>query len=267
MREVTITSVASSRQSRPPRPTIELTVVSSEHLSPSLVRLRLGGLGFEQFVNRPETDKYVKLKFTTAAPESHPVTRTYTVRSVDQQSQTLAIDFVVHGDEGVAAPWARTAKPGETLTFTGPGGGYLPSEDADWYLFAGDLSAVPAIAAALEALPADATGFVIIEVESADEVLTLSAPTGVEVRWLVDPLHGTDFLADAVRTLPWSEGHVDVFAHGERESMKVLRRVFFDERALERTQVSLSGYWARGRTEDRFQAEKREPIGQIIPNA
>jgi hypothetical protein len=27
--------------------------------------------------------------------------------------------------------------------------------------------------------------------------------------------------------------------------------------------LSLSGYWAYGRSEDRFQAEKREPIGQI----
>ena len=28
-------------------------------------------------------------------------------------------------------------------------------------------------------------------------------------------------------------------------------------------QLSLSGYWAAGRTEDVFQAEKRQPIGQI----
>jgi hypothetical protein len=27
--------------------------------------------------------------------------------------------------------------------------------------------------------------------------------------------------------------------------------------------VSISGYWARRRTEDIFQAEKREPIGHI----
>jgi NADPH-dependent ferric siderophore reductase len=28
-------------------------------------------------------------------------------------------------------------------------------------------------------------------------------------------------------------------------------------------QLSLSGYWAAGRTEDAFQSEKRQPIGQI----
>ncbi len=49
--------------------------------------------------------------------------------------------------------------------------------------------------------------------------------------------------------------------------MKALRDIFFAQRGLERSQVSISGYWAYGRTEDRFQAEKREPIGVILPPA
>lgn len=233
-------------------------------LSPHLVRVRLGGEGFEQFEDRPETDKYVKLKFMTPEPEQHPVTRTYTVRRVDPQARTLEIDFVVHGDEGLAAPWAATARPGARISLMGPGGGYKPDPAAEWYLLTGDLSAVPAIAAALEALPADAVGAVIIEADSDDAVLQLSAPAGIGIRWVTDGGHAEDALARAVRDLEWRDGLVDVFAHGERESMKALRRVLFDERDLERAQVSLSGYWARGRTEDRFQAEKREPIGQIL---
>ncbi|MET0812768.1 MAG: siderophore-interacting protein [Microbacterium sp.] len=250
---------------RAPRPLIELEVVRSLRLSPHLVRVTLGGPGFEAFEDRPDTDKYVKLRFT--AVEGHPVTRTYTVRSVDATAQTLDLDFVVHGDEGLAGPWAATVEPGARLSFMGPGGGYLPNADADWFLLLGDLSAVPAIAAALEALPADAVGTAIIEVDSDDAILELVTPDGVEVRWVVDASHPTGLLADAVRALAWRDGHVDVFAHGERESMKQLRRALFDERGLERSQVSLSGYWARGRTEDTFQAEKREPIGQIFPAA
>ncbi len=267
MDHVTTAPQASPRPSRAQRPVVQLTVISSERLTPSLVRVRFGGPGFAEFQDRHESDKYVKLQFTTPPPESHPVTRTYTVRRVDAASQTLDIDFVVHGDEGLAAPWASGVEPGAVISLSGPGGGYMPNEDAAWYLFAGDLSAVPAIAAGLEALPADAVGTVFIETDAEDAILDLEAPAGVEVRWVVDSAHGTDFLADAVRALPWRDGHVDVFAHGERESMKALRRVFFDERGLDRAQVSLSGYWARGRTEDRFQAEKREPIGQVIPQA
>jgi NADPH-dependent ferric siderophore reductase len=237
-------------------------VISAERLSPQLVRVRLGGAGFAKFENRPETDKYVKLAFT--GQDGHQVTRTYTVRAVDSEAGTMDIDFVVHGDEGLAGPWAASAEPGATITLFGPGGGYAPNPDADWYLFTGDLSAVPAIGAALEALPKDAAGVAILEVESADAILDLDAPDDFEVRWILDPAHDADRLADAVRQLEWRDGDVEVFAHGERESMKALRRALFEERELERAQVSISGYWARGRTEDRFQAEKREPIGQIF---
>lgn len=256
-------ALSSRTAPRAPRPTIDLEVIATERLSPHLVRVTLGGEGFGDFDDRPETDKYAKLKFTGA--DGHPVTRTYTIRHVDADARTLDLDFVIHGDEGLAGPWAAKAQAGDTLSLIGPGGGYSPDTDADWYLFAGDLSAVPAIAAALEALPADAVGVAVIEVESPDEILTLTAPEGVELRWVVDESHAAGMLAASVGTIEWREGHVDVFAHGERESMKALRRVLFEDRGLERSQVSLSGYWARGRTEDRFQAEKREPIGQIFP--
>ena len=88
------------------------------------------------------------------------------------------------------------------------------------------------------------------------------------MRWLHrgDAGHqSTRVLAEAVAGLDWLDGRVQVFAHGERESMKALRDELFGRRGLERAQVSLSGYWALGRTEDRFQAEKREPVGQILP--
>lgn len=231
------------------------------------MRVTLGGAGFVDFEDRTETDKYVKLMFTTPPPESLPVTRTYTIRSVDHDAQTLDIDFVVHGDEGLAGPWAANAGPGATLSLLGPGGGYAPNPDAAWYLFAGDLAALPAIAAALDALPAHAQGIAYIEVSGEESILPVNAPTGVEVHWIIDPEQSVDQLADALRSAPWRDGRVDVFVHGERESMKALRRVLFDERGLERAQVSISGYWARGRTEDRFQAEKREPVGQIFTPA
>lgn len=237
-------------------------MIGAERLSPYLVRITLGGDGFSQFEDRPDTDKYVKLRF--AAAEGHPVTRTYTVRRVDTAARTLDVDFVVHGDEGLAGPWAAAASPGDRISLMGPGGGYLPHADADWHLFVGDLSAVPAISAALESLPDDAVGVALLEIDADDAALDLVAPPGVTIEWITNPAHDVDLLANAVRGLEWRDGRVDAFVHGERESMKALRRVLFDERELARDQVSLSGYWARGRTEDRFQAEKREPIGQIL---
>ncbi|WP_446737346.1 SIP domain-containing protein [Rathayibacter sp. VKM Ac-2630] len=57
---------------------------------------------------------------------------------------------------------------------------------------------------------------------------------------------------------------LDVFAHGERGAMKELRALLQDDWGLERRALSLSAYWALGRAEDRFQAEKREPVGEIF---
>ena len=273
------------RPPRPPRPQIVLTVLRREELSPHLVRVHLGGPGFDAFVNNAFTDRYVKIVFAkpeleleppydlallreTLPAEDVPVTRTYTVREVDEENRRLAIDFVVHGEEGLAGPWAARAEPGQRLAFSVPGGGYAPDPDADWHLLAGDESALPAIGAALEALPTDATGIAFVEVDGAADEIALAHPAGVELRWLHRngaPAGTSRVLADAVAAHIWPAGQVQVFAHGERESMKALRDVFFAQRGLDRSAVSLSGYWAHGRTEDRFQAEKREPIGRILP--
>ena len=40
----------------------------------------------------------------------------------------------------------------------GPSGAYSPDPDADWHLLAGDEAGLPALGAALEALPPNAVG-------------------------------------------------------------------------------------------------------------
>ncbi len=271
------------RPARPSRPQHVLEVLGTERIAPSLVRVRLGGGGFATFEPNACTDAYVKLLFVkpelgleppydlaalreSLDPDDRPVTRTYTVREVHHDS--IAIDFVVHGDEGVAGPWAARAQPGERIALHGPGGGFAPDPSADWHLFAGDESALPAISRAIEALPAHARGVALVEVRDASEEIAIDAPTGVEVRWLHrgEPSHGSvRLLAETVAQLSFPAGRVQAFVHGERESMKAMRDELFGRRGLERGQVSLSGYWALGRTEDRFQAEKRDPVGQILP--
>ncbi len=263
------------------RTQVVLTVARTEWLTDHMVRIVAGGDGFDDFTDNGCADHYVKLLFVSPelgleppydlqalreqlAPEDLPVRRTYTLRWVDVDRRQLAIDFVVHGDEGVAAPWAAGARPGDRLVLSGPGGKYSPAPEADWHLFVGDESAAPAIASALEVLPQEATGLVYLEVE--DEALAPPLPDheGVQVHLVCRDGAGHDDrrLAEAITTGPWPEGDVDVFAHGERESIKALRRLF-KERGVPRERLSISGYWAHGRTEDRFQAEKREPIGQI----
>lgn len=263
----------------------------TEQLSPHMVRVHLGGPAFDDFIVAadPErlgsTDKYVKLLVArpelgleppydlealreTHAKQDRPARRTYTVRAIDQQARTIAIDFVLHGAEGLAGPWAAAAKPGDRLALSGPGGGYAPSTDpAVVHVLLGDDSALPAIASALEAMHDSATGVALVEVSGPDDEQDIPHPAGIALRWLhrgaagAEP--GTLLLAET-RELPRASRPVQVFAHGERTAIKAIRRLLQDEWELEKSDMSLSAYWALGRAEDRFQEEKREPIGVIF---
>lgn len=273
----------SERPRRPRRPQIVLEVVERIRLTPHLVRIIAGGPGISAVEDNGFTDAYTKMHFAPAEAgltppydmeqlrqtlpiELLPSTRTYSIRRFDLEGGQVWIDFVTHGDEGVAGPWAAGAEPGDPVVLGGIGGGYAPDPEADWHLLAGDESAIPAIAAALEAMPADAVGTVFLEVQNESEHVELTVPAGIDVQWLHrgDRAAGTTtLLIDAVRALEWREGRVQVFAHGERGAMKLLRPHLTDERGVERAQLSLSAYWAYGRREDAFQAEKREAVGKI----
>ncbi|KUG56532.1 siderophore-interacting protein [Kocuria rosea subsp. polaris] len=297
-----MTTTPRARPAKPRKPQLNLTVRSREQLSPSMVRVVLGLDEPERYTDIDPPEKYVKLVFlrpgtehpdaehpgtaqpTPAEPgrnpdywelketlpgDRQPVTRHLTIRRYVPERHELWMDFVLHGDDGFAGPWAARAEPGDRIIALGPGGRWTPSPDAAWTLIAADDAAVPAALAVLEALPASAQGEVLLEVDSPRDVQPVSGPEGMAVRWVfrADDGPGEDpALVRAVREAGWpaDPGGVQVFAHGERELMKALREELFTRRRLERDQVSLSGYWARGRTEDAFQAEKKLPVGQII---
>lgn len=238
----------------------------------------------ELFEDIEPPEKYVKLVFfdpalgldahpdywelkETLPPEQQPVTRHMTLRKVDLDRGELWIDVATHGDTGYAGPWAANARPGDTIVAVGPGGKWLPDTQATWNLFVGDDTAIPAIAANLETLPPDAAGEVILEVEGPEHEQDIPVPAGMTLRWCHRGAEDQDTrpLVEAVKTAAWpgtAEG-IQVFAHGEREAVKMLRPILFEAHGLSRDQVSISGYWARGRTEEVFQAEKRTAIGKI----
>ncbi|MGW3462370.1 siderophore-interacting protein [Streptomyces olivaceoviridis] len=262
------------RPGRKPRKPHTAQVVRTERLTPHMQRVVLGGEGLAGFAADTCTDHYVKLLFGAAGVtypepfdleriraefprEQWPVTRTYTVRAWDPGQRELTLDFVVHGDEGLAGPWALRARPGDTVRFMGPGGAYAPDLDADWHLLAGDESALPAIARALETLPAGARAHAFIEVSGPEEEQKID--TEVPVVWL----HRGDrpvgeALVEAVRGLEFPEGRPHAFVHGEASFVKELRRLLRVERQIPREDLSISGYWRLGHNEDGWQASKRE---------
>ncbi|HET6856686.1 MAG TPA: siderophore-interacting protein [Streptomyces sp.] len=269
---------------RPARKTPQINeaqVTRTERITPHMVRVVLGGEGLAGFTVGEFTDHYIKVLFpakgvTYPVPfdmarireefpsEQWPATRAYTVRSWDAAARELSVDFVVHGDEGLAGPWAAQVQPGETVRFLGPGGGYAPDAAADWHLLVGDESALPAIAAALERMPAGAVVHAFVEVAGADEEQKIVTPDGVEVTWLHrgDAPVGDSLIA-AVRGLDFPAGDVQAFVHGEAGFVKDLRRHLRIDRAIPRERLSISGYWRLGQDDDAWRAAKREWNEQV----
>jgi len=271
------------------RPLQSFEVARTEQLTPHMVRVVLGSSHFDTFVPSKFADSYIKLvfveddvdvagllqpltldSFAGLPPEKKPSVRTMTVRQVDVAARELTIDVVVHGEHGIAGPWAAAALPGQPIYLMGPGGAYTPDPAADWHLLAGDESALPAIAAALEALPASAVGKAFIEVADREDEIPLTAPESVEVNWvyrgaradLAPEDRAGDFapLIEAVTTTQWLPGQVQVFVHGEAQTvMHNLRPYIRKERGVDaKWGSSISGYWRRGRSEETFRQWKKE---------
>ncbi|MGW7450826.1 siderophore-interacting protein [Streptomyces sp. NPDC054787] len=251
-------------------------VVRTERLSPHMVRIVLGGEGLAGFGAGEFTDHYVKILFPAEGvaypspwnleqiradfPRAQwPRQRAYTVRSWDAVHRELTLDFVVHGDEGLAGPWAARVEPGELVRFLGPGGAYAPDPAAGWHLLVGDESALPAIAASMERMPVGARVHALIEVEGLRDELKFATPDGVVPVWLHRGGRPVgEALVEAVTALEFPSADVHAFVHGEAGFVKELRRHLRLERGIPRERLSISGYWRLGETDEGWRAIKRD---------
>src|SRR3954447_20781552 len=118
------------RTERPARRPLIARVEQTQRLTPHMIRIVVGGDDLARFTAGEFTDHYVKLQLPPPGapysapfdpedvkarhPKEHwPRVRTYTVQEYDAERRRLTIDFVHHGDTGVAGPWAANARPGD----------------------------------------------------------------------------------------------------------------------------------------------------------
>jgi NADPH-dependent ferric siderophore reductase len=261
-------------------------VATTQVLTPSLVRVVLEDGDLADLVMPDATDAYINAAFRPAdAPydevfdpqtlrdsypdAEQPARRRYTVRAWDPDARRLTVDFVVHGDSGVAGPWAAAARPGDALVFTGPNGGYRPDPAADWHLMLGDESALPAIAVSLEALPAGARAVVRVVCDGPDHQIELASPADVDLVWL--HRHGDErdgsLLAAAVEALDFSKGKPFGFVHGEADEIRAVRRHLLQGRGLSRRDLSCSPYWRRTMTDEAWRRIKRDYVAAMEAEA
>lgn len=240
-----------------------LEVRDVRKITPNMVRVTLAGedlAGFTSaahddhvkvFFPAPGQDKPILPTFGANGPvfpegAPRPAARDYTPRRYDPAANTLLIDFALHG-EGVATRWAEQAKPGQFLGIGGPRGSFIVPDDLDWYLLAGDETALPAIGRRLEELPSGARAIVVADVANAGDEQGFDSLAGIEMHWL--HRNGAD---DATRlatvvaalTLPPGDGYAWVAA--EAAAAKAVHRHLVGERGLQKDRVKAAAYWKRG---------------------
>ena len=87
----------------------------------------------------------------------------------------------------------------------------------------------------------------------------IDAPEGIEQHWLIqsDPHEPSTAQEELIRALPWPEGRVQTCIAGESGVIKALRGFLHQEKALDRKDTYISGYWKIGLVEDEHQKMKR----------
>ncbi len=242
----------------PPR---ELQVVAKQQVSPNMLRVRLGGPGLADFPAGAEGG-YVKLMLASPQAGARPVVRTYTVRH--QSTDAIDVDFALHqdgtGEHGPATAWALAVQPGETIAVGGPGPAKPLPPGHSFYLMAGDMTALPAIAVNLQSLPTDARGAVVIEVSSAEDRQDLARPAGVSLAYLINPDPGTDpqSLAQALAAQDPGGDNVYAWVACEFSAMRALREYLRGQRGLGPDRLYISSYWKKGATEEAHKVVKSE---------
>ncbi|CAM3505917.1 Vibriobactin utilization protein ViuB [Vibrio aerogenes CECT 7868] len=251
-----------------PQP-VTATVHSVTPLSPNMNRIVLES---EAFTNYPADCEggYIKLLFTQTGDtdlsgldsDEKPALRTYTIRSFDPEHHTIEVDFVLHNSDthgsagGFGAHWGETAQPGGQISIVGPGQISGLNQDSDFFFFVADMTALPAMSVKLKQLPDDAAGYAVVEVNSREDIQSLSAPAQIEIDWVI--ASEQEPLAQAVRAKPWPQGRVSVWCACEFETMRNLRQYFRNEREVERDCIYISSYWKNGVTEDGHKVLKQQ---------
>lgn len=232
-------------------------VVSEKYsLSPNMQRVVLSGESLADFPVGYEGG-YIKLVLPDEGEK--PAVRSYTIREFDLAEKKLAIDMVAHGDTGPAAYWANHTEAGTSVDIQGPGACQPINPNADWFLLAGDMSALPAISVNLEKLPDGAKGHVVLEIISEDDKVAVPVPQGMSVHWVVnpEPESNNTVLEDIVTALPWLAGQVSLWVAGEFSASRSLRQYFRNIQQVEKEFKYVSCYWKIGETDEGMKAAKR----------
>ncbi|NLS14505.1 siderophore-interacting protein [Vibrio sp. SM6] len=275
-----------NRAKQPKKPTL-VTVKSVEDLSSGLRRIcfispelhhypeACGGAHIKLMMPHGEQEAPVLPVMTEKGPRwedptAKPLIRTFSLRALRREVGELDIEFALHGDSGPATRFALFAQSGDVVAISGPGGPTPMLKPAQRYYMAGDLTALPAISAMLEAMPADSVGYIAILVPEQSATVAIAHPENVKIEWVIGSATQSHRLTDAFLTeLSQLEqnAQLDVtqsyFWFGGEESIIVpLRNYAKRELKAERSQIYAVPYWRYGKDEDAYHQTRHAVIDE-----
>ena len=238
----------------------DLEVTDTLAVSPSMRRIRCTAPGLAALTYQPGQD----LMLAVPGPAGTALRRRYTIRSCNRAAPTIDLDVVLHGD-GPGAAWAAAVQPGGRMEAIGPRGKVTVDPAADWHLFAGDDSAIPASLAMAESLPTPDHALVVLEVDGAADEQQASTIDGraIPVQWLhragADPASAANLVA-ALGRIAFPDGRGHAYLAGELRVVAQLRSTLL-ERGLVAEQISAKPYWRAGRANAANGEPERPPSG------
>jgi NADPH-dependent ferric siderophore reductase len=217
-----------------------LRVVDNGDAEPNMQRVTFTCDDIAEFDYQPGQ----AIVFFMTLPNRETGRRHYTIRSIDRDAGTFAVDFLKHG-ASPATDWARTAKPGDTIAAKGPRGSAKFDASANWHLLSGDETCIPAFAHMLETMPAGAKVFAFIEVNDAEGEIAIETKADAKIVWV--HRNGTaagpnDLMFDTIEAFALPEGLGRAIIIGETSNVRRQRHALI-ARGMAREQISSEGYW------------------------
>lgn len=192
-------------------------------------------------------------------PEYDDVSRVYTVRTFDQTTSSMVVDVVMHGESSPMMRWAGALEIGDTFALTGPRPHFLVPDGARKAAIFADDTAIPALFGILREWPAGRIAIGWVSTDDADAFAELPTVPGVELH----RIGAEDSLAEQAIGLESPGEHV-VWAAGERDEMRAIRKFFRTTLGLDKDDVAVFGYWKRGVSTSEIDDSRRRNYQKIL---
>lgn len=248
-----VASPATPEVRRPPGRLWSLEVVAARDLNPRMRRITLAGGDLDELDYQPGQDLVLQMPLGDGTYGR----RHYTIRGLEKAAKRLDIDFVLHGDSP-SGNWARNVQAGTRIEARGPRGRTVFNPHADWHLFTGDETCIPAILGILETLPSHVHVWALVEIADAADRQPVSCKARLDFEWLErrGPGGPSEFMLERVKAfnLPPGKGHA--YLIGETSNVRAQRHDLL-ARGMAKDQISAEGYWRPGRLGGHDHIEER----------